>query len=114
MTERKEAVVVGALGVIGRYIVERLLKEEDWSVVGLSRRAAAAAPRYRHVSVDLLDGADTAAKLAGCTQATHVFYAAFQPAAGAAADYASNIAPNRDMLVNAVTAIAAAAPALRR
>ena len=26
MGERKQAVVVGALGVIGRYIVERLLK----------------------------------------------------------------------------------------
>src|SRR6266852_2868178 len=87
MGEQKEAVVVGALGVIGRYIVERLLRQDDWSVIGLSRRAAAAA------------------KLAGLTEATHVFYAAFQPAAGAAAGYASNIAPNRDMLVNAVTAI---------
>ena len=34
----KKAVVVGALGVIGRYIVERLLAEEDWEVIGLSRR----------------------------------------------------------------------------
>ena len=55
-----------------------------------------------------------AAKLAGLTQATHVFYAAFQGAAGAAAGYASNIAPNRDMLVNAVSAIDRASPALRR
>jgi nucleoside-diphosphate-sugar epimerase len=114
MAERKEAVVVGALGVIGRYIVERLLKEDDWSVVGLSRRGADAAARYRHISVDLLDREATAAKLADLTQATHVFYAAFTPAAGAAADYASNIAPNRDMLVNAVSAIDAASSALRR
>ena len=114
MAERKQAVVVGALGVIGRYIVERLLKDDDWSVIGLSRRPAEATPRYRHISVDLLDAADTAAKLAGLTNTTHVFYAAFQPAAGAAAGYASNIAPNRDMLVNAVTAIDAASPALRR
>ena len=103
MPERKQAVVVGALGVIGRYIVERLLREDDWSVIGLSRRRAEAAPRYRHISVDLLDAETAAAKLAGLTEATHVFYAAFQPAAGAAAGYASNIAPNRDMLVNAVT-----------
>ncbi len=46
--------------------------------------------------------------------ATHIFYAAFQPAPGAAAGYASNIAPNRDMLVNAVTAIDRASSALRR
>src|SRR5436190_1396811 len=58
MAERKEAVVVGALGVIGRYIVERLLRQGDWSVIGLSRRAADAAPRYRHISVDLLDAED--------------------------------------------------------
>jgi nucleoside-diphosphate-sugar epimerase len=114
MAERKHAVVVGALGVIGRYIVERLLGQEDWSVIGLSRRPAEAGPRYRHISVDLLDGRDTAAKLAGLAEATHVFYAAFQPAAGAAAGYASNIAPNRDMLVNAVTAIDAVSSALRR
>jgi hypothetical protein len=31
MGEHKQAVVVGALGVIGRYIVERLLRQEDWS-----------------------------------------------------------------------------------
>ncbi len=36
MGEQKEAVVVGALGVIGRYIVERLLRQDDWSVIGLS------------------------------------------------------------------------------
>jgi NAD(P)-dependent dehydrogenase (short-subunit alcohol dehydrogenase family) len=33
MGEQKQAVVVGALPVIGRYIVERLLRQEDWSVV---------------------------------------------------------------------------------
>jgi nucleoside-diphosphate-sugar epimerase len=114
MAEHKQAVVVGALGVIGRYIVARLLEEGDWSVVGLSRRSAAPAPRYRHIAVDLLDAEATAEKLAGLRDATHVFHAAFQPAAGAAAGYAENIAPNRAMLVNAVTAIARAAPRLRR
>ncbi len=105
MTEHKHAVVVGALGVIGRYIVARLLEQGDWSVVGLSRRSADAAPRYRHIAVDLLDAKAAAEKLSGLKDATHIFYAAFQPAPGAAAGYASNIAPNRDMLVNAVTAI---------
>jgi nucleoside-diphosphate-sugar epimerase len=111
---RKVAVVVGALGVIGRYIVERLLAEADWQVVGLSRRAAADGPRYRHIPVDLIDAAACGARLADVTDATHVFYAAFQPAHGAAAGYASNIAPNRDMLVNALTAIAQTSPALTR
>ena len=85
MEPRNNAVVVGSLGVIGRYIVERLLAEADWTVVGLSRRAAPAGQRYRHIAVDLLDERDTAAKLAELTDATHVFYAAFQPTTGAAA-----------------------------
>ena len=39
--QRKTAVVVGALGVIGRYIVDRLAALPDWEVVGLSRRKGA-------------------------------------------------------------------------
>jgi nucleoside-diphosphate-sugar epimerase len=110
----RQAVVVGALGVIGRYIVERLLADESWSVVGLSRRAAPARGRYRHVAVDLLDAGEATAKLAELSEATHVFYAAFQPATGAASGFAANIAPNRDMLINAVTGVERASPHLAR
>ena len=75
---QNKAVVVGALGVIGRYIVERLVEEPDWQVVGLSRRKMADRPRYRHIAVDLLDAEDTKRELAELTDVTHVFYAAFQ------------------------------------
>lgn len=111
---QKKAVVVGALGVIGRYIVERLVAEGDWQVVGLSRRPERNGPHYRHVSVDLLDPGDVAVKLNDLRDVTHVFYAAFQPGTGNAAGYASVIAPNRDMLVNSVTAIAKASKNLQR
>jgi len=111
---QKSAVVVGALGVIGRYIVEKLLEEGDWQVIGLSRRSVADAPRYRHVAVDLLDAEEAGRKLAGLTEVTHVFYAAFQANAGAASGFAANIAPNRDMLVNAVTSIDRVARHLQR
>src|SRR5262245_65465666 len=114
MAEHKQAVVVGALGVIGRYIVARLLEQGDWSVVGLSRRTADAAPRYRHIAVDLLDTGRVAEQLAGLRDVTHVFYAAFQPEAGDAAGYASNIDPNRDMLINDVTSIEWESHAFRR
>src|SRR5262245_50208977 len=114
MAQQNLAVVVGALGVIGRYIVERLLAEESWSAIGISRRDAASGPRYHHLALDLLDNEALGARLADLQDATHVFYAAFQPAQGAAAGYASNIAPNRDMLVNAVTSIARTSPALAR
>src|ERR1051325_4402662 len=103
MRERKQAVVIGALGVIGRYIVARLLKEDGWSVVGVSRRAVDAASRYRHVALDLLDQQAAATGLGELSDATHIFYAAFQPSAGAAAGYATTIPPNPDMLINART-----------
>ena len=112
MPSPKTAVVVGAFGVIGRYIVEKLAGRPDWQVVGLSRRRGKDSGQVRYLPVDLL-GADTGA-LAGLTGATHIFYAAFQPSAGAAAGYAANIAPNRDMLVNAVSAIDLASPVLER
>ena len=110
----KTAVVVGALGVIGRYIVERLAGLPDWQVVGLSRRQGEDRDRVRYVSVDLLDPRDVGRKLADLNGATHVFYCAFQAAPGAAADYAKNVAANRDMLVNAVSALDALAPGLER
>ena len=101
---QNKAVVVGALGVIGRYIVEKLVEAPDWRVAGLSRRKTMDGPRYRHIAVDLLDSEDTKRKLAELTDVTHVFYAAFQATPGSAADFASNTGPNREMLVNAVTA----------
>src|SRR4249919_2904403 len=66
------------------------LEEPDWQVVGLSRRKASDGPRYRHITVDLLDAEDTKRKLAEFTDVTHVFYAAFQAAPGSASDFASN------------------------
>jgi nucleoside-diphosphate-sugar epimerase len=70
---QNKAVVIGALGVIGHYIVERLIEEREWQVIGLSRRKAHDKPRYRHVAVDLLDTEDTKRKLAELTDVTHIF-----------------------------------------
>jgi len=110
----RSAVVVGAQGVIGRYVVEKLASLPDWQVTGLSRRRGTDAPRVRHLSVDLLDPSDANAKLQGLADTTHVFFAAFQPGSGPAADYAKNIAANRDLLVNSVSAIDRASAKLER
>jgi nucleoside-diphosphate-sugar epimerase len=104
----KTAVVVGALGVIGRYIVEKLASLPGWQVIGLSRRKGEDRERVRFIPVDLLK--DEMPPI----EATHVFYAAFQPAPGKAADYAKNIGANRDMLVNSVSAIEKASLHLER
>jgi nucleoside-diphosphate-sugar epimerase len=110
----KTAVVVGALGVIGRYIVERLAALPGWRVVGLSRRKGEDRGTVRYLSVDLLDAAQTGRTLADLGDATHVFYCAFQASGAQAADYAKGIAVNRDMLVNSVSAIDRVARRLER
>lgn len=105
----KKAVVVGALGVIGRNLVNYLEPLDDWDIVGLSRRPPDFDTRAEFISVDLLDRDQAMAKLAGLTDATHIFYAAFLPAP----TWAEHNAPNLALLVNAVEAIEAVAPALR-
>ncbi|MBB6381167.1 nucleoside-diphosphate-sugar epimerase [Pseudonocardia eucalypti] len=126
MSKENVAVVVGAQGVIGRTLVDHLSALDDWRVVGLSRRPAESgwggrpvrrptgtpAPsteRVRHISVDLLDPAASRASLAGLSDATHIFYAAFQDRP----TWAELVEPNVAMLVNSVRAIEAAAPGLR-
>ena len=110
----KTAVVVGALGVIGRYVVECLSGLPDWQVVGLSRRKGEDRGRVRYISVDLLDAEDTGRKLRELGAATHVFYCAFQATGTRAADYARGIAFNRDMLMNSVSAVERVAKDLQR
>ena len=110
----KTAVVVGALGVIGRYIVERLASLPDWQVIGVSRRTGEPRERVRYIAVDLLDAQVATTKLAEVRDATHVFYAAFQPSAGAAANFAANVAGNLAMLANSVSAIERASHRLER
>ena len=86
----KTAVVVGALGVIGRYIVDKLASLPDWQVIGLSRRKGEPRERVRYISVDLTEPRDAEAKLAGLKEATHVFYAAFSAGGGRGVERGAN------------------------
>jgi nucleoside-diphosphate-sugar epimerase len=104
----KTAVVVGALGVIGRYLVAHLTRSGEWNVIGLSRRSPDFESDARYISVDLLDRADADAKLKDLTGVTHIFYAAFQPRP----TWAEHGPPNLAMLVNAVEPIAHASAGL--
>jgi len=104
----KKAVVVGALGVIGRYVVDHLLSLGDWKVVGLSRRSPEKKSAAEFIAVDLLDRKDAEAKLKGLEDATHVVYCAYQ----ARPTWAEHNAPNLAMLVNSVEPIAKVAKRL--
>lgn len=106
---RKLALVVGANGVVGRDIVAYLHTLGDWDVVGVSRRGGEDTGRVRYLAVDLLDAGDTREKLAGLTEVTHVFYAAFQDRP----TWAELVPPNLAMLANTVDALEPVAPGLR-
>ncbi|MER5862074.1 SDR family oxidoreductase [Kitasatospora sp. NPDC002040] len=105
----RTALVVGANGVIGRNLVDHLVETGEWEVVGLSRRGGEPAERVRYISVDLLDRADTEAKLAGLTEVTHVFYTAYQDRP----TWAELVPPNLAMLTHVIEAIEPVAPGLR-
>ncbi|RSM48309.1 NAD-dependent dehydratase [Amycolatopsis balhimycina DSM 5908] len=101
--KRKTALVAGAHGIIGKHLVEHLRADGGWDVVGLSRRGGPGT-----VAVDLLDPADTRAKVGSLAGATHVFYAAYQDKP----TWAELVPPNLAMLTNLVDAVEAAAPGL--
>jgi nucleoside-diphosphate-sugar epimerase len=101
--ERKTALVAGAHGIIGKNLVEHLRADGGWDVVGLSRRGGPGT-----VAVDLLDPADTRAKVGSLPGTTHVFYAAYQDKPA----WAALVPPNLAMLNNLVDAVETAAPGL--
>ncbi|RSD25349.1 SDR family oxidoreductase [Amycolatopsis eburnea] len=95
--KRKTALVAGANGIIGRNLVEHLRADGGWDVLGLSRRSG--------LAVDLLDPADTRAKVGALTGVTHLFYAAYQDRP----TWAELVPPNLAMLTNLVEALDPAA-----
>lgn len=98
---KKVALVVGAQGVIGRNLVDHLATFDDWQVIGLARRGGVATERVQYIAVDLLERADTQAKLRGLGHVTHVFYAAYQDRPS----WAELVPPNLTMLINVLDAV---------
>jgi nucleoside-diphosphate-sugar epimerase len=106
---RKTALVVGANGVIGRNLIEYLMKLPDWDIIGISRRGGERSDKVRYISVDLLDETDTQKKLGNLTKVTHIFYAAYQDRP----TWAELVPPNLTMLVNVINAIEPGSPSLQ-
>jgi uncharacterized protein YbjT (DUF2867 family) len=51
------AIVAGASGLVGRCIVDELLKRGGWTIIGLGRRAQTM-PGVHWIAVDLADAVD--------------------------------------------------------
>ena len=70
------ALVTGASGLAGGYMLAHLLEQGGWDIVAVSRRKPRISGDYRHIAVDLLDLADCRTKLGPLTNISHLFYLA--------------------------------------
>jgi nucleoside-diphosphate-sugar epimerase len=96
---QKTALIVGGSGIVGGNLARQLAKSGDWSVYGLSRRAAPA-DGVSPIAADLQDVQETTAALAGISP-THVFLTTWlrQPTE------AENIRVNAGMVRNLLNAV---------
>lgn len=106
--KRRKAVIAGASGLVGQFLLAHLLARGDWEVVAVSRRKPDVPGDYRHLSVDLANRSDVEGALQSITDVTHVFFAAYAPHA----DPVVQVATNTAMLVNLVEAVEPASPVL--
>lgn len=72
----KKALVVGASGLVGGNLVERLTRNPDWSLVTLSRRPPEHRTGASHLSVDLLDAGQCRGAAPALADVTHIFFCA--------------------------------------
>jgi nucleoside-diphosphate-sugar epimerase len=106
---KNKALVVGALGVVGRGLLNHLTRLDEWDTVALSRRPVDGEFNVPSVSVDLLDIDECRGKLRALTDVTHVFYVAYAPRA----THAEEVEPNLRMLQNLMDGLDRAAPNLK-
>jgi nucleoside-diphosphate-sugar epimerase len=107
--------VVGALGTVGRPIVEHVSALPDWQVVGLSRRAPDLELSADWVCADLRDRSACEDALSNQKDITHIVYSAVWekgdvPRSWSEVEHAET---NREMLRNVVEVVEKASPNLR-
>ena len=107
MTNR-QALVVGASGLLGTNFLEHLASLGDWDVVTLSRRRTPAAVGKTHIALDLLDRAGCAATLPALKRVTHVFYLS----RAVEGQYTIKVEANVEMLKNLIDNLEPAASML--
>jgi nucleoside-diphosphate-sugar epimerase len=106
------AVIAGATGAAAKQLVEVLLADPAWEIVGLSRRSPTSKrERLSYIACDLTDAASTKAALARCPQATHLFYTARAQFSDASVGV-EDVAGNRAMLEHLLDGAEAACPGL--
>lgn len=111
MMTKKTALIVGATGVIGRYLVSHLAKLEDWEVIGVSRKKPENSDGVRYIEADLLQPEELKVKFSDLKHVTHLIYAAYQDHES---DPEQQVAFNLAMFRNVLNATEQAAAGLER
>ncbi len=106
---KKTVLITGAQGVIGRAAALHFSQQADTTVYGVSRRPIEGLENVHAISADLLDPADTRAKLAALQDITHVVFAAYVEKDTPTERSAVNVA----LLRNLIDAVEAASPNLQ-
>src|SRR6202035_4979017 len=107
-TAKRTALVTGASGLAGGYMLAHLLEQGGWDIVAVSRRKPRIPGDYRHIAVDLLDPADCRTKLGPLTNISHLFYLAITERP----DPGETASANANMFFNLVKTVEAASTAL--
>src|SRR3984893_18426694 len=102
------ALVTGASGLAGGYMLAHLLEQGGWDIVAVSRRKPRIPGDYRHIAVDLLDAADCRTKLGPLTNISHLFYFAIT----ARPDPGGTVSGDGNLVFNLRRTVDAACPGL--
>src|SRR6476619_5979564 len=70
----KVALIAGAGGAASKRLIEALLADPEWSVIGLARTPRHSTHRLGWISADLFDAEACRRALFGARGLTHVFY----------------------------------------
>ncbi|MGG3642183.1 SDR family oxidoreductase [Bacillus gobiensis] len=106
----KTALVVGATGIIGSYILDHISSLEGWNVKGVARNIPSEHPE-RYISIDLLNVDDVKEKIKAAGEVTHIFFAAYQDFPALSKD---QIEVNTSMLDNVVMTVEETSNSLQR
>src|ERR1700688_935596 len=97
-TAKRTALVAGASGLAGGYMLAQLLEQGGWDIVAASRRNPRIPGDYRHIAVDLLDPADCRTKLGPLTTISHLISLAITERS----DPSATVSANASMFFNLI------------
>ncbi|MGH1361451.1 MAG: SDR family oxidoreductase [Burkholderiaceae bacterium] len=108
---KSKIVVVGASGMAGRYFIQHAERHHpDWSLVAIARRPLDFASKAQFFGLDLTDAAASRQVFSQISGVTAMVFAGFINAP----DWLAQVAPNRQILINALAGLEAGDNHLQR